>query len=163
MAAKELKVGSLAIPKESRMNPDTSRGLYVNAGVRAQARSIQLLKDKKSEEDKLKRIEITKKNADILRKREEAYTKLTIDMNRSVSPIEDVLSTMTTESLKLAYQHLGGVISKLPNGRKETYISVICNMPEIAAIERWTEIKAHDASVDKDDAFSNEITQEAMI
>ena len=100
MAAKELKVGSLAIPKESRMNPDTSRGLYVNAGVRAQARSIQLLKDKKSEEDKLKRIEITKKNADILRKREEAYTKLTIDINRSVSPIEDVLSTMTTESLK---------------------------------------------------------------
>ena len=84
-------------------------------------------------------------------------------MKRSVSPIGDVLSTLTTESLKLAYQHLGGVISKLPNGRKETYISVICNMPEIAAMERWTEIKAHDASVDKDDAISNEITQEAMV
>ena len=45
MAAKEVKVGSLAILKESRMNPDTSRGLYVNAGVCAQTWSIQLLKD----------------------------------------------------------------------------------------------------------------------
>ena len=146
------------------MNPDTSRGVYVNVGVRAQARSIQLLKDKKSEEDKLKRSEITKKNADILRKREEAFTKIMADMKRSVSPIEDILSTMTTDSLKLAYQHLGGVISKLPNGRKETYISVLCNKPEITSIERWTEIKVHDASVDKDDAVvSHEIAQEAMI
>ena len=36
-------------------------------------------------------------------------------------------------------------------------------MPEIKPIERWTGVKAHDASVDKDDAISNEITQEAMI
>ena len=146
------------------MNPDTSRGLYVNAGVRAQARSIQLLKDKKSEEDKLKRSEITKKNADILRKREEAFTKIMADMKRSVSPIEDILSTMPPDCLKLAYRHLGGVVSKLPNGRKETYILVLCNKPEITSIERYTEIKAHDASVDEDDAVaSDEIAQQAII
>ena len=99
MATQELKVGSLATPNESKMNPDISRGFYMNAGVRAQARSIKLLRDRKFEEDKLKRSEITEKNADILRKREEAFTKLMIDMKHSVSPIEDILLTLTTESL----------------------------------------------------------------
>ena len=40
-AAKGIKVGSLAIPLEDRRsNPDTSRGLYINASVRAQARAV---------------------------------------------------------------------------------------------------------------------------
>ena len=84
-------------------------------------------------------------------------------MKQGVSPIEDVFSTLTTESLKLAYRHLGGVISKIPNGQKETYISVLCNKPEITSIERWMEVKEHDASVDKDDAVSDDITQDAMV
>ena len=60
--AKSIKVGSMVIPEEDRRsNPDTSRGLWVNLGVRAQARAVQTAKVKKKEMDKIKGIETTQK------------------------------------------------------------------------------------------------------
>ena len=50
--ARQVKVGTMALPKHRRTNPDTSRGLFVSGGVRAKARMVQNLKDKKEEEDK---------------------------------------------------------------------------------------------------------------
>ena len=59
----------MALPKHSRTNPDTSRGLFVSAAVRAKARMVQNLKDKKEEEDKQKKEETQKKMVDVKRKR----------------------------------------------------------------------------------------------
>ena len=59
MKAKAIKVGNLSI-KESRTNPDISRGLYCKAEYRAQARAIQNAKNKKAKMDILKRVEIAK-------------------------------------------------------------------------------------------------------
>ena len=37
----------------------------------------------------------------------------------------DILKKQSTEILKLTYQHLDGMVSKLPNGQKETYVTVL--------------------------------------
>jgi len=67
--AKNIKLGSSEVQQESRSNPDSSRGLYVTAELRAKARAAT--------------------------------------------------------DLKLAYQHLGGKVANLPNGKKETYVSLL--------------------------------------
>eukprot|EP00545_Synedropsis_sp_CCMP1620_P002775 CAMPEP_0119009844 /NCGR_PEP_ID=MMETSP1176-20130426/4633_1 /TAXON_ID=265551 /ORGANISM="Synedropsis recta cf, Strain CCMP1620" /LENGTH=491 /DNA_ID=CAMNT_0006962423 /DNA_START=277 /DNA_END=1750 /DNA_ORIENTATION=+ len=67
--AKNIKLGSSEVQQESRSNPDSSRGLYVTAELRAKARAAT--------------------------------------------------------DLKLAYQYLGGKVANLPNGKKETYVSLL--------------------------------------
>ena len=62
-AAKGIKVGSLAIPVEDRrQNPDTSRGLWVNAAVLAQARAVQNAKQKKKSNDEIEKKNTMKKH-----------------------------------------------------------------------------------------------------
>ena len=48
--SKGIKLGSYAHPHESRMNPDTSSGLYVTAEYRVAARRVQNLKVKDKKE-----------------------------------------------------------------------------------------------------------------
>ena len=38
---------------------------------------------------------------------------------------EAILKELTTETLKLIYQHLDGMVSKLHNGQKETFMTVL--------------------------------------
>ena len=55
-AAKEIKVGTLAIPlEERRTNPDTSWGLYVNGSVWELTRAVQNANQKKKSVDEIRR------------------------------------------------------------------------------------------------------------
>ena len=130
--ARKVKVGTMALPKNSRTNPDTSRGLFVNGAVRAKARMVQSLKDKKEEEDKHKKEVNQKKMVDVKRKREEAFTNVLTMLQASEAPIADVLGTLTTDKLRLVYQHLGGAVSKLPNNRNDTFVTVLAQRKELS-------------------------------
>ena len=74
--AKSQKIGSMALNKDSQMNPDTLRGLYVNAAVRAQATLVQESKDLKEKEDKEKKVETQKKNVKLKKKEKDAWVDL---------------------------------------------------------------------------------------
>ena len=104
----------------------------MNGAVRAKARMVQNLKDKKEEEDKHKKEKTQKKTVDVKRKREEAFTNLLTLLQTSEAPIADVLGTLTTDKLKLVYQHIGGAVSKLPNGRKDTFVTVLAQRKELS-------------------------------
>ena len=111
-AAKGIKVGSLAIPVEDRRrNPDTSRGLWVNAAVLAQARAVQNAKQKKKSNDEIKKKNTMMKVTAQVAKRQDAFDKIMIALknNASLSKSE-LLSKQSTDDLKLAYQHLGGQV-----------------------------------------------------
>ena len=86
-----------------------------------------MAKDKKKELDKIKSIEATRKNAAQMTKRTESYSEIVKALRDSSEPIRTVLSTIKSDSLKLTYQYIGGVLSKLPNLKKETFNPLIFN------------------------------------
>jgi hypothetical protein len=53
----------MVVDKDSRMNPDTSSGLYVTCAIRAQAEAVDKAKAKKKQIDESKRQETAQKNA----------------------------------------------------------------------------------------------------
>ena len=127
LVAKDTKVGKIAIPQEQRrQNPDTSRGLYVNAATRAQARAVQRAKEHKLELDSISREKSLQKTVNAKKKRREVYERVVSQMQgKEEVEKEAILKELSTETLKLTYQHLDGMVSKLPNGRKETFITVL--------------------------------------
>ena len=134
--AKGIKVGSLAIPLEDRrQNPDTSRGLWVNAAVLAQARAVQSAKQKKKKIDEIKKKNQLLKNGVQVTNRLQAYERImgALKNNSSVSK-SDMLLKQSTTDLKLTYQHLGGLLSKLPNGQRSTYVALLLNQREIEEV-----------------------------
>ena len=74
-------------------------------------------------------------------KRMEAFNELLTLLNNTMSPIAEVLNTFNTEKLRLMYQHLGGQVSKLPNGRKATFIAVLLGKEEVVSAPRSNSIK----------------------
>ena len=139
LAAKDTKVGKIVIPYEQRrQNPDTSRGLYVNAATRAQARAVQRAKERKLELDSISREKTLQKTANAKKKRMEAYERVVSQMEgKEEVEKEAILKELSTETLKLTYQHLDGMVSKLPNGRKETFVAVLLeklNVPLICHV-----------------------------
>ena len=56
----------------------------------------------------------------------EAYERVVSQMEgKEEVEKEAILKELSTETLKLTYQHLDGMVSKLPNGRKETFVAVL--------------------------------------
>jgi hypothetical protein len=109
--AKETKLGSLTVDTQSGENPDTSRGLYVTRAILGQAKLVQQAKQQKKETDEAKKeINMAK------------MTELTL---KNHNPAGD---------LKLVYQHLGGKVSNLPDGKRGTFIKLLLVKEEIRSI-----------------------------
>ena len=70
--AKEIKLGKSVVDPESRMNPDSSAGLFVNAALRAQARMVESGKAMKKALDAANKDETVKKNLPQINKKQEA-------------------------------------------------------------------------------------------
>ena len=100
-----------------------------------------MAKEKKKELDKIKSIEATRENAAQMTKRTQSYSEIVKALCDSSEPIKTVLSTIKSDSLKLTYQYIGGVLSKLPNLKKETFICVLENHPSITMIDRSDQSK----------------------
>lgn len=55
--AKNIKLGSSEFQQVSRLNPDSSRGLYVTSELQAKARAVQDANAKKKEFDQYRKVE----------------------------------------------------------------------------------------------------------
>ena len=66
------------------------------------------------------------KTANAKKKRREAYERVVSQMEgKEEVEKEAILKELSTETLKLTYQYLDGMVSKLPNRRKETFVAVL--------------------------------------
>ena len=108
----------------------------MNLDIRAQARAVHDAKERKKEVDKMKSMETSQKNAAQIEKRADAYTKTVTALRNNADPIKEVLTKLRGDILKLTYQHIGGVVSKLPNTKKETFIGALGNHESINTIDR---------------------------
>jgi hypothetical protein len=124
-AAKNIKIGSSEVQQESRMNPDSSRGLYVTAELRAKARAVQEAKDKKKMLEQSRKVDNDVKQKELAKKKEEAFNRLQSTIKQSLFLKEGLDKHTPATDLKLAYQHLGGKVANLPNGKKETFVSLL--------------------------------------
>jgi hypothetical protein len=74
--SKETKLGSLTVEKQSRENPDTSRGLFVTRAILQQAKLVQQAKLQKKEIDEAKKELDIAKDAELATKKSEALSHL---------------------------------------------------------------------------------------
>lgn len=53
------------------------------------------------------------------------------------------LAVFSGDVLKLTHQHLGGVLPHLPNGRKDTFVTLLSSKDEIKGASSMTVVKIH--------------------
>ena len=125
--AKAITLGSYADPRESRMNPDSSSGLYVTAEYRAAARRVATLKEQDKREKAQKAVSTASKNAELATKKKQAFDRTieSIKMQQDKSIRRGLTSHNPKTDIKLAFQHAGGVLSDCSNTRYSTYIDTI--------------------------------------
>ena len=103
------------------MNPDSSSELYVSAELRLSARAVSTNKDKFNTEKAAKMIETDMKNAKNTKERKDAYDRLLATIFKTKGNISTGMEKhKNTPEIKMVYQHLGGKLSDLPNGKRQT-------------------------------------------
>ena len=124
--AKAIKLGSYADPRESRMNPDTSSGLFVTAEYRAAARRVATLKEKDKREKVEQAVRTASKNVELTTKKKQAFDRTIQSIQRESKGIRHGLTFHSPKTdIKLAFQHAGGALSDCSNTRYSTYIDAI--------------------------------------
>ena len=108
--AKTIQVGPAADVRESRMNPDTTSGLFVTSEIRAHARRVDVLKNLDKQEAKERAVRTAAKNAVLSTKKKEAFGRI---INSIVKEADnDMVKALTSHvpktDIKLAFQHAGG-------------------------------------------------------
>ena len=95
-----------------------------------------------------------------MRKRTESYAEIVKALHDSKEPIKIVLSKIKSDSLKITYQYIGSVLSKLPNPKKETFIGVLENRQSITMIDRLVQsnVEPADNVSNNDDVEMDEVT-----
>jgi hypothetical protein len=132
--AKDTKLGSLAVETQSRENPDTSRGLFVTRAILGQAKLVQEAKQQKKTLDLAKKEINIVKISELTTKKSEALARLTLTILKSASLFEGFKSHNPAGDLKLAYQLLGGKVSNLPDGKRETFVKLLLVEEKIISI-----------------------------
>jgi hypothetical protein len=132
--AKSIKLGSTVLTEQTRQNPDTSSGHHVTDALRAQARAVQDAKKKKKAMDETKKKASAEKQTELAQAKLKAYTRVADSIRKSLSLAEALRSHQPAGDLKLAYQHLGFKISNLPDGKKETFATVLGADPTLQSI-----------------------------
>jgi len=69
-----------------------------------------------------------------IHKKENSYKETVTSVKGSNLPIVNILALLSTTTLKLSYQYLGGQISKLPNVKKKIFVSLLNYRQEILDI-----------------------------
>ena len=62
------------------------------------------------------------------------------------------LSSNNTNDLKLTYQHIGGVLLRLPDGKKDTFVLALSQHEKILEIEALLVIEASVTTINHRDA-----------
>ena len=76
-----------------------------------------------------------KKTGDQTAKKQNAFDQIMNVLKNNTSLTKtDLLLKQSTDDLKLAYQHLGGAVSKLPNGQRHTFVTLLLKKKEIMEV-----------------------------
>ena len=135
--AKNMRVGSIAIPEEERRsNQDSSCGLYINNKVRARSRAAHNAKMKKVEVDKINKDETMIKQTNFANRRETNYLGMKKLLETSDVDVGSSLTTHKIDILLNCFHYIGGDASKLQNKKKGTVISALVNVKNINSIKR---------------------------
>jgi hypothetical protein len=132
--AKSIKLGSTILTEQTRQNPDTSSGHHVTDALRAQARAVQDAKNQKKVMDEAKKKVNAEKQTGLAQAKLKAFERVKQSIGKSLSLAEALRSHQPAGDLKLAYQHLGFKISNLPDGKKETFATVLGADPTLQSI-----------------------------
>ena len=117
----------------SRMNPDSSAGIYVTASVEAQCRLIDRNR-KMKEEEKIKNIKVNAlKRATRMNQRAKLFARLVANLSNDMMDFEDpstplllqVLLSLLANIIKDSYQNIGGKMGELPYLKKRSVASAI--------------------------------------
>ena len=132
--AKKLKLDQARMAENSRMNPDTSFGLAVSSEVRAEARRVKINKELELKRKEISRSETDRKNAERMKMKKDAFDRVhtTVLKSKFDTLAESLILHDNPEDIKLAYQHCGGVISKLHDKKRTTVTAALID--EFAAL-----------------------------
>ena len=118
-----------------RMNPGYSADIHVTASVEAEFRLIaQNRKMKEEEKIEIIKVDARKRAAHMNQRRKliaklvEANTNLPNEIMASeehYNPLLKVLLSLSTDTIKDSYKHLGGKMGKLPDHKKRTVAAAI--------------------------------------
>ena len=112
----------------NKENPDTSYGLHNTAEIRAEARAVQNAREKKQLLDFNKAKERDIKAGELTKKKKEAYDRVVGTIKESLPDATDLkkhLLRLKLDELKLAYQHLGGMVKDLSDQKKDTIANAL--------------------------------------
>ena len=151
----------MEVSTDSRQNPNTDYGLCVTAATRQKARHVQNARKTKKDIDEKRKEESISKKAALAAKKEEAFKRIMKTLCSTNSPLRDALTDHKPgEDAKLAYQHLGGSITNLPNRKKETFVALLLERPEINSAD-W--LSNDDTDKENIDPSSSQTNNETTI
>ena len=126
-----------AVSSGTRKNPDTSYGLHNTAEIRAEARVVRNAREKKQLLDLNKAKERDIKAGELTKKKKEAYDRVVGTIKESLPDATDLkkhLLRLKLDELKLAYQHLGGMVKDLSDQKKDTIANALSETEEILSV-----------------------------
>ena len=124
--SKKVAIPKKTIPTATRMNPDSSTGLYITAELRAEARIVSENKIVFNEEKARKQGETVIKKDKLKNKKAAAFDNILCTIKKtSGNTTLGLRAHKTNEDIKLVYQHLGGRLTNLPDGKRTTIESAI--------------------------------------
>ena len=130
-ALKKVKVTKHMNPRDTRMNPDSTSGIYVAGEARAHARLVEENKRKHAQEEAAKKIRAAARNTALRNNRTAAFLRVhqTVKDNSGSLGLSDALTKHKPASdFALALQHLGTKPSSLPDGKKATVIDALVRL-----------------------------------
>ena len=127
---RKIRITKQMNPLKTRMNPDSSSGIYVAGEARAHARLVEINRSNAAREKLNKRAATEKRNSTSRENREEAFQRVrkTVTDNESDSLATALDKHKPATDIKLALQHLGTKPSTLADGKKATVINAIVQL-----------------------------------
>ena len=85
--------------------------------------------------DQSRKVDNNVKQRELATKKEGAFNSLNSTIEQSLFLKEGLDKHLPATDLKLAYQYLGGKVANLPNGKRDTFISLLENNDTMKTIE----------------------------
>jgi hypothetical protein len=142
----------------SHINPDIKSSSKLQYVRRVVKRVIARKPDLNDECDpKRLKLFFQQKAIEVKGKRLDAFNDVMHLLKNTKTPVERVLNSLVTDKLKLVYQHLGGKISKLPDGKKTTFVSVLMEQPVLINAPRMDPILEETTESEKEHVLSQSV------
>lgn len=139
-ASAKTSLGPAEVSEQSRMNPDTSKGLYVTDAILAQAQQIEKNKAEVAAKKKQNAKKAEKDRVENRDKRRALYDEFVQEYGGKTLEVVDHAARnggkLTGNTLMAIFQHLGGRPKDLDDTKKATVLAALrCNPWFLAVVE----------------------------